>query len=176
MKVKLQELMFLAVLQLFLLTAVNAQDVNDVILQSEIPNIANPEMKFYASGQPSKQQLEMLKMQGVTHIVNLRPHAEQDWDEKAYVESLGMNYYHIPVEGAEGINHENAAKLDMLLAQHQGEAMLVHCASGNRVGALIALNEGDDSASIDTAIATGKKWGLTGLEPVVREKLTQEHH
>ena len=50
---------------------------------------------------------------------------------------------------------------------------LVHCASGNRVGALIALQHGLESGDVDAAIAEGKRWGLTRLEPVVRNALTK---
>ncbi len=175
MKGQLQRFFLLGLIQCLFIAGVSAANIDDAILQSDIPNIANPEMKFYASGQPTKQQLKLAKEQGVKHVVNLRPSSEQDWDEKAFVESLGMSYYHIPVDGAQGINHENAAKLDQILTQHKGEATLVHCASGNRVGALIALKEGSGSGDINSAIATGKKWGLTRLEPVVREKLSQEH-
>jgi protein tyrosine phosphatase (PTP) superfamily phosphohydrolase (DUF442 family) len=51
------------------------------------------------------------------------------------------------------------------------EPVLLHCASGNRVGALIALGTRLKGAETEAAIAKGKQWGLTGLEPIVRGKL-----
>ncbi|NMH61344.1 fused DSP-PTPase phosphatase/NAD kinase-like protein [Alteromonas ponticola] len=168
----LHKFFLITFLQLLLVTGVHAaNERNDAILSSEIPNIVNPAPNVYSSGQPSEEQFQQMKTQGIKHVVNLRPDAEQDWDEKSYVESLGMQYHHIPVAGEADINLDNAAKLDMLLAKHSGEPIVVHCASGNRVGALVALNEGDEHQDIDAAITTGKQWGLTRLEPVVRDKL-----
>jgi hypothetical protein len=49
---------------------------------------------------------------------------------------------------------------------------LVHCASSNRVGAMIALRAAlVDGASADAALAEGRRWGLKSLEPQVRERL-----
>ncbi|WP_265617063.1 protein tyrosine phosphatase family protein [Alteromonas aquimaris] len=157
----------------FIAGVMAANSTEDALLQTEISNIKNPKLNVYSAGQPTKAQLKQAKESGVKHIVNLRPRSEQDWDEKAYVNSLGMRYHHIPVAGPEDINQENAAKLEMALAKNRGEPILVHCASGNRVGALVALNEGVEHQDIDAAITTGKQWGLTRLEPVVREKLKE---
>ncbi|MCW8092533.1 protein tyrosine phosphatase family protein [Alteromonas sp. ASW11-130] len=166
------KILLIALLQLSFIVSTHATDTNkNAILASDISNITNPVPQVYSSGQPNKEQLKLMKELGVKHIINLRPTAEQHWDEQAFVESMGMSYYNIPVEGAEDINLDNAGKLEMLLAKHSGESILVHCASGNRVGALVALNEGDEHKDIEAAIATGKQWGLTRLEPVVREKL-----
>ena len=51
--------------------------------------------------------------------------------------------------------------------------LLVHCASSNRVGALRALTASAHGEALESAITTGKTWGLTGLEPAVRTKLSQ---
>ena len=46
----------------------------------------------------------------------------------------------------------------------------MHCASGNRVGALMAISSVElDGATVEDAIAVGKAWGLTRLEGRVRE-------
>ena len=159
---------------LFVLAACNQDQVLDTqqIQQAEILNLTVPEANALASGQPTEEQLRVLAASGVKHIVNLRGADEQDWDEAAVVESLGMQYHSIPVVGAEGLSNENAQSLSRLLAEISGEPVLVHCASGNRVGALVAINANQQQGmDIESAITEGKRWGLNQIEPRVREVL-----
>lgn len=151
-----------------------AQVDNGAIEGADILNLSNPEANVFASGQPSQEQLQLLAKSGVKHIINLRPSGEQDWDEAAYVKSLGMEYHNIPVAGADGVNSDNARQLNDLLGSLDGQPLLVHCASSNRVGALRALTASQtNGAPLESAIATGKSWGLSSLEPVVRTKLSE---
>ena len=137
-------------------------------------NLKNPEGKFYTSGQPTKEDLDALSEAGVQNVVSVRTEGEIDWDEKAYVESLGMTFYSVPVAGASGVTLENAALLTNLLSSIDGEATVLHCGSGNRVGALIALNELESNGGdVDAAIEKGKDWGLTGLESQIRSKASE---
>ena len=71
------------------------------------------------------------------------------------------------------IQADNAKKLEDLMTSLDGQPLLVHCASSNRVGALRALTASAHGEALESAIATGKTWGLTGLEPAVRTKLSQ---
>ena len=161
-----------AVLTLLATFATAQQLDSAAIEQGEILNLRNPEANVFASGQPTQEQLQLLANSGVKHIINLRPSSEQDWDEGAYVKSLGMEYHNIPVAGADGVSSENAQQLNELLLSLDGQPLLVHCASSNRVGALRALTAGEtNGAALESAIATGKSWGLSSLEPLVRTKL-----
>lgn len=151
-----------------------AQQLDSAAIESAaILNLRTPEANVFSSGQPTQEQLQLLAKSGVKHIINLRPSSEQDFDEGAYVKSLGMEYHNIPVAGAEGVTSENAKQLNDLLGSLNGQPLLVHCASSNRVGALRALTEGEtNGAPLESAITTGKSWGLTSLEPAVRTKLS----
>ena len=162
---------------LLVLTAcVSTQPINlAAIEEAQIKNLSAPSSDSLASGQPTKEQLRILAESGVKHIVNLRPESELDWDEGAFVESLGMQYHNIPVNGVEGITFKNARKLSQLLAGLKNKPVLVHCSSGNRVGALKALTVSQsDSLGDEAAVAEGKQWGLTRLEPTVREILAEQ--
>jgi len=151
-----------------------AQQVDTAAIASaEITNLSTPAENVLASGQPTQEQLQLLANSGVKHIINLRPTSEQEWDEEAYVKSLGMEYHSIPVAGADGVTSDNAKKLDDLLTSLNGQPLLVHCSSSNRVGALRALTASAKGEALETAITTGKSWGLAGLEPAVRTKLSQ---
>ncbi len=139
------------------------------INQLKIKNLSHPGKLIYASGQPTRDEFRGLAQAGIKHVINLRPAQEQEWNEAEFVQSLGMEYHSLPVAGAAGITTENAASLAEMIAAVNGEPVLVHCSSSNRVGALIALVERMRGVRVDEAIATGKEWGLTRLESVVRE-------
>ena len=158
---------------LIFMAACSAKEVaNQGVDQLGIKNLNNPAENIYSSGQPTKKQLESLAKLGVKNIVNLRPAKELNWDEAAFVSSLGMQYHLIPVDGAAGINVENATKLNLLLEKLKVESTLVHCSSSNRVGALIALEaKFKGGQTVEEAVELGRGWGLKGLEPLVREKL-----
>lgn len=166
---------FVSISILFCLTlgtaAIAAQsDVDaDVVESAGLRNLKKPESNVYSSGQPDKEQLAALSEAGVKHIVSLRTEGEIDWDEKAEVESFGMTYHSVPVAGASGINSSNAEALRGVLDSIDDESVLLHCGSGNRVGALMAVDAVEQGgADVEQAIETGKNWGLTGLESAVR--------
>ncbi|HEY0504282.1 MAG TPA: protein tyrosine phosphatase family protein [Lysobacter sp.] len=136
-----------------------------------IPNLRQPRAHLLTGGQPEASAWRALAAQGITTVVNLRPAAElHDRDEAAEVATAGMAYVSIPVSGAGDITPENARALSQAIAQARGD-VLVHCASGNRVGALLALGAAQDGADADEALQFGKDAGLTGAEPRVRELL-----
>ena len=147
---------------------------NDIIAQADIVNMLAPEENIISSGQPTEEQFQVLADAGIKHVINLRTPQEMDWDEAGLVESLGMQYHSIPVAVSAGLTRENAQELYDLLENFAGEPVVVHCASGQRVGALIALsaqqNRGMDAGD---ALEEGRRWGLSSprLTPVVRQVL-----
>jgi len=87
---------------------------------------------------------------------------------------LGMTYVSIPIAGAADISEENARRLAEVL-DVGADPVVVHCASGNRVGALFALKAYYvDGKTPEEALALGKAAGVTRLEPVVRQTLGLE--
>ncbi|MBB6184279.1 fused DSP-PTPase phosphatase/NAD kinase-like protein [Oleiagrimonas soli] len=137
------------------------------------PNQCRPGAGAYCGGQPSEEQLAAFAREGGQCVVNLRPQAEQgDWNEAAAVQAQGMTYVHIPVANPDDLTRAAAARLAEAMQQHEASRMLVHCASGQRVGALVALKAGwIDGLSVEDAVAHGREAGLDRLEPVVRAKL-----
>src|SRR5690606_31751293 len=107
---------------------------------------------------------------GITTVINLRPQAEMDGrDEAVEVAAAGLAYFELPVAGAGDVTIDNARRLEELIAQAPGP-VLVHCASGNRVGALLALAEVDArGVGADQALAFGRSAGLGSLESRVGE-------
>lgn len=137
-------------------------------------NILHAARELLAAGQPSPGQLAALAGQGVRTVINLLPGGEPlDFDEAAVTAGLGMHYVVLPISGAADLTPANIARFSVEMARARARGgVLVHCASGNRAGALIALDRGithgDDS---DSALALGRAAGLAGLEPVVASLL-----
>lgn len=134
---------------------------------------------LYSGGQPSEAELAMLARKGVRTIINLRhPSEVTDFDEAAVVAATGMRYVAIPVAGSHDLTRETVARFGRELAKAQAcGPVLVHCASANRAGALIALERAwVQGLTADIALAAGRAAGLAGLEPAVIEHLQKAGH
>lgn len=85
------------------------------------------------SAQPLKEDFAWLKEQGVTDIINFRTMYDPaiDYDEKAFVESLGMKYHNIP-SVTRRPEEENIAKfLDIVNnVEKNGGKTHIHCKAG----------------------------------------------
>lgn len=141
-----------------------------------IPNVAQPVPGVLTGGQPTRDQLEEAAAAGYKTVVNLRTLSEDGaWDETEFVTQLGMEFVHLPISGTQDINRENAAALRKILRDPEVQPVMVHCASGNRVGALFAVGASlFDGASLDGALELGRSAGLTRLETMTREYLSTE--
>ncbi|HAC33274.1 MAG TPA: hypothetical protein DCF45_02020 [Gammaproteobacteria bacterium] len=152
-----------------------AETLNGQIEQLHISNLRGPlapGVSIYSAGQPSADQLAGLARLGIGLVVNLRPAAEmKDFDEEGVVTALGMDYQHIPISGAADLTTENAAQLQRALAT-SSRPVVVHCAGGNRVGALIAVKaKWIDGLRTQEAIELGVTAGLQGLLTAVEQLL-----
>jgi len=143
----------------------------------EIPNAKLPVPGMLVGGQPTPEQLEQAAAAGYVTIVNLRPPGEHnDWDEEAKVKELGLQYLNLPIRSAQDLTAENAILLSKVIDDTQSQPVMVHCASGNRVGALIALKAHFvEGKAAGHAIQQGLDAGLTSLEEAVRERLTESN-
>jgi uncharacterized protein (TIGR01244 family) len=139
-----------------------------------IPRARIPMDGVLSGGQPTRGQIEAAAAGGFGTVINLRIDQEPGfaWEADA-VESLGMRYVSIPVPGAKGLTRENVERLDAALADAEADGpVLLHCASGNRIGALLALRAAWlEGVEADEALAFGRAAGLTRLEPTVRDLL-----
>lgn len=134
--------------------------------------LAAPAPGVYTAGRLTPADIAALKASGVRSVLDLSLDDETpDFDEAAAVRAAGLRYDNLPVKGADGLTRERVLAFDRLLREAKAP-VLVHCASGNRVGAMAALRaawlQGRDA---EAAIAEGRRWGLKGLEPEVRRRL-----
>lgn len=136
-----------------------------------VPNAMTPEADVLTGGQPDTSALKAAAAAGYKTVITTRAPGEPvGFDERALVESLGMAFHELPVTGA-NLNAQTVEAFDALMADAQ-RPVLLHCGSGNRIGALYALREGWlRGADTATAMRVGESAGMTGLAPAVRSLL-----
>lgn len=136
-----------------------------------LPNGRAPLEGIITGGQPTPVQLEAARKAGYRTIVNMRPADEPGSTAPDDVTKLGMSYVTLPIAGAADVTEENARRLAGILEKAE-RPVIIHCSTGNRVGALLAMKAFVvDGKPPEEALALGQAAGLTRLEPVVREKL-----
>jgi len=151
---------------------------NETLSPTEVTSVSPDSIRHvdgnvFSGGQPTQAEFSKLRDNGIKTVINLRLPSETDWDEQTLLSDLGINYINLPIDGAAGISEENARALMSLIDKNDDEPLIVHCGSGNRVGALIAIAESKiNQSDIETSIKEGKRWGLTSLETKVRETLS----
>ena len=134
---------------------------------------AEPIPDVVTSGQPDQESISELADAGYVAVIDLRGVDEdRGFDERAVVESAGMQYITLPVSGASGVTFENASLLDDILSDVQGPVLL-HCASGNRVGALLSLRAYMHGASAEEALELGNEAGLSSLSDTVKTLINE---
>lgn len=141
--------------------------------QEELCFFMSPEENIYSSGQPDEAAINKLKAFDFSTIINLRPDSEMQGSQQAqWIENADMQYIVLPITGPDDITFANAERLHGLLTQAHGK-VLIHCATGNRVGALLALCAAQyKNLPTEQAIAYGKAGGLSKLEDKVRAMLS----
>ena len=159
----------LALIALFVVAACS----NSAVPLTELMNGAQPLPRITTAGQPDQAVLQKLADAGYTAIIDLRrPDEDRGYDEKSAVEALGMKYISIPISGGDAINYENASLLDETLNEVDGPVLL-HCATSNRVGALLSLREHMHGASADDSLTLGTQAGLGSLRETVEVRLSE---
>jgi uncharacterized protein (TIGR01244 family) len=130
-----------------------------------------PLPEVFTANQPAVEDWHGIREKGVTTVINLRmPEELEGRDERSEVASAGMAYVELPVAGAKGIGMEQADALRAAMLASDGP-VLVHCASGNRAGALLALVLVQAGLAEDAALEIGRSGGMTSAEEAVTELL-----
>lgn len=109
----------------------SAQDINHY-------RIVNDHLSL--GGQPTEEQLKSVARQGFKVVINLatiNPRYSLP-DEGSLVRSLGMIYYHVPVEWGNP-TADDFESFENVFRQFSGKKMLIHCASNLRATAFYSL-------------------------------------
>ena len=135
-------------------------------LQNLIKNYNRATPTIATSGTISTGSVKELAEKGFATIIDLRTENEGTAEERKNVESAGMSYINIPVTGA-GINHKQLAAFTKAI-ENKPAPILVHCASGNRVGALWTTYRLSKGISSNIAFEEGR---TAGMKPLLEEKV-----
>lgn len=144
-------------------------------IAAQLPDGALPLPHVATAGQLRPAHVEQLARAGVRLILDLRPASEpHGFDEAAAVGHAGMRYENVPVT-LQTLTHDDFARVRALLADPANRPAVVHCASANRVGALLlpqlVLDEGRTEAD---AVEIARRIGLRSPE-LLHAALTYLH-
>lgn len=117
--------------------------------------------------QPTEADLEQLKKEGYTGVVNLRNDGEPEQpistaDEGDKVRALGMDYLHSGV-GAMPLTMQQVLAVCNFITKHSKgtDKVLVHCRRGPRAAALVLLQQAHEQHwASEEVFAKGKEMGL----------------
>ncbi|MXV99929.1 MAG: hypothetical protein F4X59_13080 [Holophagales bacterium] len=96
----------------------------------------HPEPGVLFGGQPTEDQLKAMAADGLSFVLDLRAEGEnRGFDEQAALQSLDVPYLNVPVDADRLALPATFERFIEAMDKVDGP-VLVHCASGNRVGAL----------------------------------------
>lgn len=131
-----------------------------------------PDENTIVCGALDDEKVVALAAAGVELVINLQPDDELSFDERAAVERAGMHYEQLPISGTQDLKQLKILAFDNILRQYHGKKTAMHCGSGNRVGAAMALRAGWlRGRKMDTAMERGRSHGLTKLAEEVHNRL-----
>lgn len=117
----------------------NLTDIDLDLKQSVFDHLARVDHLFVGSKVISKEQIIFLKSLGIERAIDLKGSNETDFDDQSEFTKQGVEYIHFPITDLGNINFSQLEEFGKLINHHPAKT-LVYCASGNRVGALLALN------------------------------------
>lgn len=138
-----------------------------------IPNERHLSSHLAVGGQPTHDALVRAKELGFTTVITLCcPGEKTHGDEQRSVSSLGMRFFSLPVADESDLTVSKAWALHGILQGAGGGRTLLHCRSGNRVGALLALHAFHvRKRTRQDALLLGRRAGLTSSESHVRHHM-----
>lgn len=123
-------------------------------------------------GQPESADLQQLKKDGYRSVINLRRpdenHALTPSDEGKVVQSLGMEYFNLPVS-PQKLTASEAEKFREKMRELP-KPVFVHCQGGTRAGAFALLHLGTESGwTGEEAFGKAEKAGFKCESPALRQ-------
>lgn len=138
---------------------------------------------LFISGQPDSAAFVLLKEKGVEAVINLRTQREMDnknfvpFNAKELVESLGMEYIHLPLGGTETpYTPEALENFAKALESVKGKA-LIHCTVAWRASHIFAawlIKYKDFPAAKAIEYARGINFGDLPIEGLLNQKLLMD--
>jgi protein tyrosine phosphatase (PTP) superfamily phosphohydrolase (DUF442 family) len=130
-----------------------------------VPNACQLLPGVVTGGQPSAAHLAAFHAAGGRVVLDLRDAMEpRPLDEAATVASLGLEYVNVPV-GPHSLTDATLDRVREVLREAGDGTVLVHCASGSRVGAaLLPVLMLDHGLEEEDAVGQAMRVGLRSAE------------
>jgi uncharacterized protein (TIGR01244 family) len=126
---------------------------------SLIPNYRRIGADLATGGQPTAAGLRRLRALGFRIVIDLRTEAEGAVAEREAVTAAGLRYVSVPVT-PESFRRADVDAVAGVLYDPRRGAVLLHCASGNRVGGLWTALQVTRGRTYAAAEAEGRSIGL----------------
>ena len=128
---------------------------------SNIRNFFRVNEQICTGGQPSMENLQKMKEQGLCSVVNLRLASEYNFDEEATMaKKLYLRYFHIPVN-KNNLKDEQVEEFLKVTSDPQNRPIFIHCTAANRVGAFWMIHRVLlDNWKVEDAEAEARKIGM----------------
>lgn len=127
-------------------------------------------------GPPSAATIAEMKALGYSTIINMRGVGEPGVAEEAELaRAAGLHYVHIPIDSTR-TNLRNGLALSRAMEGAPDGNILVHCGSGNRVGAMWGMKEAIEAGlSAEEAAEIARRSGMRSntLEARLRDAIPQ---
>ena len=139
-----------------------ATQVNDLMRYYRVsPQIAT-------SGALTHDSIQELVKHSFNTVIDLRIESEGTPNEKKAVEAAGMTYINIPITN-DGVNESQLTAFKRVLEQ-ASPPFLVHCATGNRAGAMWTAYRLKEGISPEIALKEGRAAGMNaGMEEKIKK-------
>jgi protein tyrosine phosphatase (PTP) superfamily phosphohydrolase (DUF442 family) len=118
---------------------------------------------FYISGQPDDSAFLKLKGKGLDLVINVRTPEEMEqlkregFDEKWFLDSLGIPYVQVPIGGAAGFSPDAIKNINSAIENYPGEVM-IHCrGAGRATNVLVAWLINYQNMPMNDAFTLGKQ-------------------
>jgi len=106
----------------------------------DLPNFESVSPHLFRGGQPTAHGLTELQAMGVKTIISLRHNRSQVLWEQKEVESLGIKFKRIPLDGLHQLSQANIKEFFKIVQDPANQPVFVHCQWGlDRTGALVGI-------------------------------------
>ena len=128
-----------------------------------VPNYVLIAPGVAGGGQPGLEALPRIKELGFRTVINLRTEGERGYlaEEEAALKAAGVRYVHVPLTAAT-LSSADVAAVRAVLEDPAAAPVLIHCTSGNRVGAMWGAVTASQGKTLEEAEAEGRRAGMHG--------------
>jgi len=130
----------------------------------QIPNLQQPQVFVYTSGQPSEEGFRKISAMGIKTVINVLPENQSVPNEAEIVMANNMTYRSLPFH-LSGFKKQTIQHFAQILKKAE-KPVLIHCATGNHVGGLwFAYRLLEQDIPLEQALSEARKIGMRpGLE------------